>query len=402
MGASGTAVRRTEINRAPTRPLGGPSLPGISHAIAPSTRRSKLRVGEFSEHGSTSPRLRWLTASRRRSRACSGKRRRYAASETDVGAPSRSQSEATCVATLSPRRGGTAFPSLELLVAAGAADDVVVGERHQPLQLGGAQSPVVPVERADPWPWLPLDRRGGSVGMKLEQEAPIPGAPLESRLRMAAPGGQEQVVVARRYRSVSASAYVPVHHFFRFRRVVFRRCPPAHPAVTCGDNVSSQSARRLMRAGVGGCRPGKFPALRLAIEKIGTNANAEQPLAELRHTVVGSEDDPAVERVPGSTHAGDEALEDGPVVVVVRAGRRRSPSRRPSAGQRGALRHSCRGGMPWDPLQPSCMRASTPTSRRVCTVARRGRDPPRQPSDLPPRGGGCVLEGDDVGKECVR
>ena len=84
--------------------------------------------------------------------------------DRQVGAPSRSAaSEATCVATLSPRRGGTAFPSPNCCSRRVPSHEVV-GERHETPQLGDAQPAVVPVKRADPWPGLSLDCRRRRVG----------------------------------------------------------------------------------------------------------------------------------------------------------------------------------------------------------------------------------------------
>src|SRR5205814_9405934 len=94
------------------------------------------------------------------------------------------------------RRDG--ISELELLLAPVATDHVVVGEGHQPLELGDAQATVLPVEGTHPWAGLPLDCRRGPVRMELEQEAPVAAAPLEPRLGMAALGGQEEVVVAGR------------------------------------------------------------------------------------------------------------------------------------------------------------------------------------------------------------
>src|SRR4051794_25941128 len=51
-------------------------------------------------------------------------------------------------------------PELELAFPPAAENREAVGERHEPLELGGAEAAVVPVKRAHPRTRLTLDRRG--------------------------------------------------------------------------------------------------------------------------------------------------------------------------------------------------------------------------------------------------
>src|SRR5581483_4180873 len=113
-----------------------------------------------------------------------------------VGDAPRAAREALCDLLREQRRDSVA--DLLLRGATRANELVVVGECLQPLDLGEAQAPVVPVERPDVRAGLRLNRRRWLRGVELEQEAPVALAPPEERFRVAALLGEEEVVVARR------------------------------------------------------------------------------------------------------------------------------------------------------------------------------------------------------------
>jgi hypothetical protein len=70
-------------------------------------------------------------------------------------------------------------PEHPLNVVAHAVELKAVRERLETAKLVRRETPIGPVEGTDGWPWLGLDRPRRSVLGKLEQEAPVTGAPSE-------------------------------------------------------------------------------------------------------------------------------------------------------------------------------------------------------------------------------
>src|SRR6476620_4738601 len=72
-----------------------------------------------------------------------------------------------------PKVRGDRIAELKLLLSSRSEDREAVGERHQPLDLGDAKAPVVPMERTHPGARLSLDGWRGFIRVKLQEEAPI-------------------------------------------------------------------------------------------------------------------------------------------------------------------------------------------------------------------------------------
>ena len=160
------------------------------------------------------------------------------------GLQARSSSAAICRAIRSAKQRRHCVAELKLLLSSVATNHEVIGERHEPLQLGHTKAPVLPMERPDPRSRLALDRRGRPIGMQLQEEAPVAAAPLELRVRMSALLREVEVVLARRNlaKRIGVGA---VNDLLGLRRIVEVAEPAsASPAVTWEAEDSSLSTRR--------------------------------------------------------------------------------------------------------------------------------------------------------------
>ena len=110
----------------------------------------------------------------------------------------------------------------------------------------------------------------------------------------------------------------PVHYFFRLRWVAIRR--QIEKRLSGGHmwrKAVVPSLPRLMRPTVGWLRPLEVPPINVLIQNVGSDADANETLPQLRHSVIRGKNDPPREAVSRLTNLLPEALEDLCVLVAV-------------------------------------------------------------------------------------
>lgn len=168
------------------------------------------------------------------------------------------------------------------------------------------KSTVLPVERADVRTGLRLDRRGRPMGVELQQEGPIAGAPLEDRFCVAPLGGEVEVVLARgdlgqEVAPTAANDLLALRFCDQPGERVSRRDVRQWPALG-GAPLPRPMVRRLGQLG---------ELLALA------RADDEQPRPGLRHAEVGGVEHLPVACVSSRSDLIEEAGEGWPARPVV-------------------------------------------------------------------------------------